>query len=242
MKSYFLQALVLAAVLTLSLQPLEAGGLFPQLPKEGSWVEYYMQFHLQGEETTGTLTLRSLGSQQESGEQCRWIEIDVQADDDSRLPVGVVKMLVPEEAFSPNKAITFEVVRGYHRNKDGEVSKFTDLRRAELTFFRQFCWGELDKAKREASDKSLSYQHGQLKLTSKITGETTARLPIGNDANGLKVVTQYKLFPHQQVPFGIAQYEASHVVHAQENQIEASIKLVLTNSGTDAKSALPDRN
>src|SRR5262249_15879102 len=96
-----------------------ADGLLYQLPKDGSWVRFAIQytFKFDGVEKaaqgTGTMTMAPVGKAREGGEACRWIEFKVKLKDSGTEHTLIRKLLIPEKYLKKGENPTEHVARGW---------------------------------------------------------------------------------------------------------------------------------
>lgn len=242
MRQAMARVLLIGIVLWMGTEPVGAGGVFQQLPKDGSWAEYYLQFTMRDQETTGSLRVRSVGQQQFNGQTCRWLELELKVPEGADIEPGLVKMLVPEQAITAEESIQENILKGYYRDGEGRVNPFSDLNKLNYAFFTQFCTGGLENVKKEPIDKSLDFQKGKLELTERIKGTASATLVVSLKPGMVtwRVESDYNLILHEKVPFGLASSKVKHVLHIKDKQRPLEVKLTLTDYGNDAKSALPE--
>lgn len=94
-----------------------AEGLLYQLPEDGFWVRFDVQykFNSEGLEQAGqgTITMASVGKTFESSEECRWIEFKVQLKDSGTEHTLIRKLLIPVRYLKKGENATEHVIRGW---------------------------------------------------------------------------------------------------------------------------------
>src|SRR5262249_8257469 len=106
-----------------------AEGLLYQLPEDGSWVRFDVQytFKVSGMEKaglgTGTITMASVGKARVGSEPCRWIEFKMQLKDSGKEHTLIRKLLIPEKYLKKGENPTEHVVRGWAKFNDEDVER-----------------------------------------------------------------------------------------------------------------------
>src|SRR5690349_14609236 len=113
-----LAATMAVAVLTASLTA-RGDGLIAKLPEDGTWAIYKSQGYKERanktrEDVTGTVKISSVGKKTESGEPCRWIEIEHSYKTDAGDKRQIEKLLIPEMYLTLGEAPAEHIVRGWH--------------------------------------------------------------------------------------------------------------------------------
>ena len=129
----------LLAISLLLVVPVQsrANGLIQQLPKDGSWVRYFLDLKSEqpDEADTGTLTIRSVGQVMVEGKPCRWIEFQFTTNKQQDSGAQIVKVLVPEKHLQKGAEPVANIVRGWQKqgNSDPEplpAERSTEVRNA----------------------------------------------------------------------------------------------------------------
>lgn len=224
----------------------QANGLLQKLPKDGSWVRYHIirKNERPGkiQETSGTMTIRSVGRETVNGEPCRWIEIQMEEETGKIKTINVQKILVPTKIFTKGKTVAKKVIRGWKkRNKDDpqklNISAISD----DITILLL-----LPDPSRETQTikekKVINYQKGKLEVDTGIAGS----LILDQSANPNKKVSSSFIFfywIHDKVPFGTAGGDWNITIQRDGIALgNAKMTFTLEDFGTDAKSAMPNHN
>ena len=210
-------------------------GLVYKLPADGSWVQFDLKATAGGENQTrdfkGTLRVSSVGSSEEDGTKCRWVEIKMTMMVDDKNRVIVAKTLIPEVDLQRGKSPYDNMVRGWIRmSADGEAVQLTDSNKGPLPGFLA---GPLkDYKPLEAMEIESSL--GKLKCEG-ATGYVEFKDNVGDN----KIDFENRL--HEKAPFGVVS-STMNVTVRRNGEVRESIKMVLTLSktGTGAKTELPD--
>src|SRR6185436_2108909 len=90
-----------------------------------SWVQFDVQytFKMAGQEQSGrqTLTMASVGTLREGGEECRWIEFKIVANENGVDRFWIRKLLIPVRYLKRGENPTLHVVRGWTKQETGDV-------------------------------------------------------------------------------------------------------------------------
>lgn len=221
------------------------GGLLQSLPKDGSWTKYLMEMKSEapaGREMSATFTIKSVGAGTEDGKKCRWIEIDVQGEQNGKQRHEIMKMLVNEKYLKPGSKEAPEIIRGWKSKGDkGEVKELSDRERNPNGKMAMFFGGRRKDVKKLKKTKVVDYQKGKLKLTEGTTGKFEPEEP--NAPKGYKFDVTQSVWTHKSVPFGTAAMEIHMVVKVKDKvRQDMTIKFTLVDHGKGAKSGLPDKN
>lgn len=215
---------------------------------------------------TDSLLVRSVGRQDVGGEPCRWIEIVQNADEEGKAPpefrVIVLKLLIPEKAFAPGVDPFGHVKKMYMSDRrDGEhfVSevKDGDRQRYEVERFRGYFPLPTKGARRgkevERKTPAGPFKGHELAFVYGYEGKLNVGKSGWNFSKG-----QYVVVASDRAPFGIAEVTARDVLSIEEYgadptgeygagalrgaRLKQGWTMELAETGTDAKSGLPDKN
>jgi len=246
----FCSAMLFAAVLVApsSTAFAEGGGLFRKLPKDGSWVRYFMEMKAETPQTqsmSGTFTIRSVGQADENGQKCRWLEVEMQGEQNGKKQYTVLKFLVNEKGFKPGSKEPIEIVRGWKKNQaDGEVKQLSANETDPQGMMSMFFGGQRKEVKTLKSEKVVDYQKGRLKIGSGTVGKMDLKPPANTPADFKYNVIQ-TVWPHKTIPFGTAAMELRMEFESKKKVVFKSKMTFNVEDygvgGKDAKSALPDK-
>jgi len=238
-------AAVLMLLLTAAFASTAHGGIVQTLPKDGIWTSYYteMTSETQADQgITGIMTVRSVGSVEEDGEKCRWIEIEMkgtQKNGDKQN--SIMKFLVREKDFKAGAKGTPKILRGWTKNNDQDIKELSEMELAGGTI-NLILVGKAKDAKTVKKEKTIDYQKGQLKIATAVTGHPELKLGGENAPPDFKYNVKQTTWLHKKVPFGMAARELQIEIKVKD-KIAAKMTMSFTvqDYGTGAKSACPDK-
>src|SRR5262245_12546429 len=212
-----------------------ADGLLYQLPEDGSWVRFDIQytFKVDGMDKagkgTGTMTMASVGKATEGTEACRWIEFKVQLKDIGPEQILIRKLLIPEKRLKKGENGTEHVVRGWAKFNNEDVERAVPVHGRWPAYLA----GPL------RDEKKLEQQLVESKLGALMCEGVTGWMEYKEGDVHMKVTFETRL--HEKAPFGVVscrmQFEMKRDGKVQQT-VDATAKLV--DFGKDAKTALPD--
>lgn len=220
-----------------------ADGLIHQVPVDGSWV----QFEVTGAglkpngdvstKITGTVTVKSVGSEEVEGAACRWIELETElAAEADRGAKGkqseVFKLLIPTQYLVAGQNPIEHVLKAWKSRNPGGGPVELDLKGSGSRDVRSLDellnGGISDATKRE--DVELMVPGGTFRCTQ-LEGKTSSK------ARDVDVEIQTWLNTH--LPFGVAAYRHSKMrTNGGQSQGGRWMELKFAKSGADAKSAI----
>ena len=244
-----IRLLLLSFAILLPNHVCPAGGLFQQLPSEGTWTEFLYRIERRrgadpsdAVKARGTLRVSVLNAEEHNGERFRWLEFDSrqQAIFGGRLQEArrIVKLLVAESQLRGDGTGNKHVLRGYETiSTNGEDAPVYDVAlsgRNLLTSPHQiFLVGPLDDQQ-------------ELKPQLVSVGDTPTACPgvagkfTVNDWNWQGPVAlkgAATIHMHPSSPFGIATFRAQ-AKHQQDKGDSFELELVYLDSGIRASSQL----
>src|SRR5262245_9889194 len=235
MRFYLLVSATVIGVCLLYPGISRAEGLLYQLPEDGSWVRFEVQytFKLDGMEKpgqgTGTLTMASVGKAVEGPEPCRWIEFKVQLKDIGPKQILIRKLLIPEKYLKKGENPTGHVVRGWAKFNDEAVERAVPVHGRWPAYLA----GPLQ------DEKKLGRQLIESKLGALKCAGVTGWIQYKEGDVHMKVTFETRL--HEKAPFGVVssrmQFEMKRDGKVLQS-VDATLKLL--DVGKDAKTALPD--
>jgi hypothetical protein len=236
-----IQSILLAClILPLAATPrATADGLITQLPDDGSWAEFELKLTLiengQKRERSAYLRLSSVGQDENQGTKCRWIELQVSRTEPPQ-PDEVAKILVPEESLKSGKVTVASLIRGWRKPGDEEATELDkDRPRLKIGPLAMLLSGSFsDSQKIEKEDVKAEG------LGSLACEKTTSKhdLPMSPSENLPADITVWR---HAKASFGTVKLRLHIVDKRPEHEREGVLEAVQVKSGTDAKSALPER-
>ncbi len=230
-----MRANIQLAVIVLAPTMAPADGLLYQLPNDGSWVQFKMNATSGSKndqrEITGTLKMSSVGTSEENGEKCRWIEIQMTMNVGGQERAIVAKVLIPEKDLKRGKSPFDNRVRGWIRmGADRDPVKIDESNIGPLPGF--LC-GPLQDAKK-LEPMIVESKLGKLKCEG-TTGTVTFKERQNNNT------VKYETRLHEKAPFGVV-WTSLNVKVERDGEVREEVKMELTLSehGMGAKSELPD--
>ena len=208
-----------------------AEGLLYQLPEDGSWVRFDVQYTYksQGVEQSGrqTLTMASVGKAFEGADACRWIEFKIQANENGTERFWIRKLLIPERYLTKGENPTLHVIRGWTQQEDGKVERAVPVHGRWPAFL---CGPLQDETK-------LAKQLVASKLGPLMCEGVTGWIQFAEGNLNTKVTFEARL--HKKAPFGIVSTKMLFEVRGDGSSHTIDSTAKLTEYGKGAKSALP---
>lgn len=234
-----------------SLRPDEKGGWVlkkePELTAE----------ELAKETRDNFLLVRSVGRQDVGGEPCRWVELVLNSEEEGEAKpearVVLLKVLIPEKAFGPG-IDPFELVKKMYVSdwrEGGEhfLSEVEDgdRKRYEVERFRLYF-----PVPQKGAQRKIDVEHktplGSFK-GYELGFEYGYEGKLGEGKAGWNYVKgHYQVTVSDRAPFGIVAVRGRDVVAIEEYgdgvgaRLKQSWTMDAAETGTDAKSGLPDKN
>lgn len=226
---------------------LSADNDAPQLPKDGWWIRYHAKIKQDGPngqiDYTATSTWSLVGTETVDDERCRWLEIDSVTTFTDKKHSVLSKYLIPEKDLRHAETLTKNIKRGWISVNGGEAHRVNEDRNQmsqELTFYFDGGWNDSEKI-----DELMvvEYQHGSLEIQygRKVVDTTTKTQENGQSIEKM-VSTSTGWFDPKTSPLISAmnrthkRYKGDKLYGSRFDEIRAQ------DSGTDAKTKLPERN
>jgi len=202
--------------------------LLGTLPEDGRWAKYNLRVQAANQDQTMTWTVRSVGQFQQGGRDVRCIETEIAAGNGD-IPPAVHRMLVPLDAFGPNKHALGQTVRMWKREGTNAVESFDSITGDPITAL--FLVGATENVRKLEQKEAIDWQRGKL-ACDVFTGKSTQMIGDG------KFHMTWTILRHQEVPFGLAGLRMKITIEDQPDSID--VTLTLQDFGKDAKAALPE--
>jgi len=228
-----------------------AGGLVSRLPEDGSWARFTATetFTFPGkakkEAVEGTFTLASVGRVTVDGEECRWIELVIQAkvpgtDQETE---QVFKGLIPEKHLQKGGDPAKHWIKGWMKLANQPPQQLTKEQLALPGMkLNLFVAGPLQDHK-PLPKKTIETKLGKLECEG-IAGTYVlkdASVSVKNGQvtkkDGLVLMESYF---HEKAPFGVVWSHIQIIVEGGGLPPSGDSVLLLDAVGKDAKSKLPD--
>jgi hypothetical protein len=217
-----------------------ADGMLQRLPADGAWARFRMLTVTEdqdGVETKldGYLTMSSVGVVTENDERCRWIERVHQWDGKEGEYTNVSKWLIPERRLQKGEIPMDHVKRVWVKQWGKEARIDTDSTRyGEMHWYLA---GPLQETKKLTEVKKVEYQNGTLTCEDGVVGRTRY------DMQDLKFDAMSKIWFHEKAAFGVAAAEVQTIGKLDGSPFgKWNWTLILTDTGQNAKTRLPESN
>ncbi|MSR57330.1 MAG: hypothetical protein EXS05_06630 [Planctomycetaceae bacterium] len=219
-----------------------------QLAKDGAWVQYQWDWERldNGQTMSGKLTLSFVGSLVENGEPCRWIELKYVIPEGNEKGTLIEKLLIREKDLLESENPIETVLRTWVQFNDEPAYRKEPHQNNDSTSGTTLLWtpGAMKKAV-AGTPRDIEYQQGHLKA-AKAWSKNVLLAEKNQDG---KVVAhrsrRYTSWLHADLPVGFAQAEIKDDLYNLDKTkilMPTVSVFLLQDTGTDAKSALPDCN
>lgn len=210
-----------------------ADGLVFQLPADGSWARFGLKGELIRQNNTnpfsGTVILRSVGKIEESGEKCRWVEIELLLGDDKT----IYKLLVPEKGLKKGENPLAQSIRAWIQHASDAPEKLTEPHKAP--FLPALLGAPLSDAKTLEDQEIENAKLGMLKC-KRISGKRKQERD-----DGLVIESTHELCLHEKAPFGAVAAKIDFAgKRGMFEDFRGSYSITFEDSGANAKSELPE--
>ncbi len=201
--------------------------LLTTLPEDGRWSKFDLRLQANSQDHLLPYHIRSVGQFQQAGRDVRCIELDLTGN--AEVPSMVHRLLVPNEAFGPDKFALGQAMRMWVRKGTDPVESFNDITGDALT--RLFQAGITQDLKKQDARETVNWQRGKLECTV-FTGKSVQQI------GGSNFTTDWTILRHDDVPFGLAGLRMN--LKAEGTSDVIMVTLTLQDYGKDATAALPD--
>lgn len=209
---------------------LRADGLIRSLPEDGRWVEFHGTLKFAGNESSGKVLLRSVGTEDVNGKPARWVELESQVDG---MTHELVKMLVPESKLKAGFDPVDHYVRAWRRTGEEAPRLVENPKELDYSVLGAMLHAPMEKSETGTTEREFPWQKGKLTATP-ISGKRK----LDEDAN-IRGTIESTVWPHADVPFGVAGLTVD--VEPENASTSIVLELVVSDFGKDAKSAMPDK-
>jgi hypothetical protein len=247
MKTIALPCVVLLVLVQGNVAP--AGGLISQFPIDGAWVRYQWSLLQGGGEVTGTLTISSVGTSTKNNQKSRWLELKLNYDEGTVKHAFLAKLLVNEQDIVAQADLMQSASQVWLRVDDQAPIQRLSPRDAPewlnrtQRIFRHVALPMRDLGKLD--EKTVEFQRGKLECSGRkqeFLGPAT-KVTINGVPAELKSSYTQAVWLHKDVPFGVATCESRmDLLHDGQSTKSETVKFLLSDFGTDAKTELPDQN
>ena len=236
----FFAATVVWGVLA-SVSSVRGDGLILKLPADETWAVYKAEGYMtRGDKTkeqvSGWFRISSVGKKMESGEPCRWIELENSYKTDAGERRWTEKLLIPEKYLTAGQAPAEHIVRGYfqfdHLPNEGKPAPLSLLDGKPHTRGAAYylCGPSADAVELPAAP--VACKLGEPNCTGR---KGTCLVKLQNGAQTADVNSAIEVRTHDDAPFGVVMYQ--HSITSPDGR-EMMMKLVLDDFGPTARSRL----
>ena len=218
-----------------------ADGMLQRLPADGAWARFRFLGMVEDQDGVqtkedGYLTTSSVGVVTENDERCRWIELVYQWDGREG-EYDVSKWLIPERRLQKGEIPLDHVKRVWGKMWGKEARLYTDSTRNRYGNDYLILAGPLQETKKLTEVKKVEYQNGTLTCEDGVVGRTRW------DREDMKFDAMSKIWFHEKAAFGVAAAEVQ-IIGKQDGSVfgKWNWTLILTDTGQDAKTRLPESN
>jgi hypothetical protein len=230
-----------------------------KLPKDGWWVRYVVTGNDQGnnDESPMKCTYSLVGSANENGQLCRWIEVKSDRTFDGKKQVDTLKFLVPEKELLQSEKPLNSLVRCWRRIDDGDPGQMTfgqpagvagtysSVWSADFAFGRDLIIfpGPQQKLKPVDEQKVIDYQRGRFDVRAGRAGKFFAARRSMPDGRKQSIALDFIVWNDPAVAPGFAAAKTTVDVRVDDVTVLAGTsEWTIEDFGIDAKSAMPDNN
>ena len=218
-----------------------ADGLVLKLPEDGTWAVFKAEGYKERgdktkEQVTGWFRISSVGKTTESGEPCRWIEIENSYKTDVGDRRWTEKLLIPEKYLAAGQAPAEHIARGYfqfdHLPREGKPAPLSLLDGKPHTRGAAYylCGPSADAVELPAAP--VACKLGEPRCPGR---QGTCLIKLHNGAQTVEASCAIEVRTHDEAPFGVVMYQ--HSITAPDGR-EAMMKLVLDDFCPTARSRL----
>lgn len=188
--------------------------LLATLPEDGRWAKYDLRMQVNSDDHLLTWTVSSVGQFQQAGKDVRCIETELLGGRDVS-PI-CHRLLVPNDAFGPDKHALGQVVRVWIRLGADPVKSYNDLSGDPPT--AMFLAGITQNLKRQDQKETVNWPRGKFECTV-YTGKSV------QDIGPLKYNTDWTILRHNDLPFGLAGLRMKLVPEGQGDAMNITLTL-----------------
>jgi len=219
-----------------------AGGIISELPKDGTWARFDMQYQRLDSEgvvrqtVPGSFRVGSVGRVDVDGLQSRWIQLDYrQTFDDGKEHYETRKLLITESSFVADANPLDHVKRAWERL--GEAGRSTEVKEFGIPFriaLSPVFHGRLQQVT-VLENETVETRLGRLDCSG-FTGKQT--VGAGGVEDG---IFAYETRLHRVAPFGVVKHrcELTGVRDGKPTGLRRAWTFTLVDSGDNAKATIP---
>lgn len=200
--------------------------LLATLPADGVWAKYQMTVDASGQTHMVEWSVRSVGTGQQAGRDLRIIETSL--DQIGDLQQSVHRMLVPIDAFGPNKDALGQSVRMWVKRGNDPVERFDGIDGDAITTL--WLTGATTDVKRLPAKEAVEWKGNRVECDV-FTGKSEHEIGTG------KFRCDWTILRNKDVPFGLA---GAKLKIAVDDGNEIKVTLRMQDHGKNAEAKLPD--
>jgi hypothetical protein len=200
--------------------------LLATLPEDGVWSKFEMKVEFSGQTHVVEWSVRSVGKGQQGGRDLRIIETSL--DQIGDLQHSVHRMLVPVDAFGPDKDALGQSVRMWVKRGNDPIEMFDGIAGDAIT--NLWLTGATSDVKRQSEPQTIDCKGKQMKCDV-FTGISEPAVGDGTFHCDWRILRQ------KEVPFGLAGAKLK-IRTTDGNEIAVDLKLL--DYGKNAEAKLPD--
>jgi hypothetical protein len=228
--------------------------LIQRLPDDGRWASFRIDSKVKASGNTQpidnspeTIKVAVVGSAEEEGVRCRWIEMTIGREGDKPADMEILKLLIPEEHLGKGKLPLAHIVRAWRQSRGAPAPKPLDdpARDTNLQNYRLYLHGVIDgikalgvKATNE-STKDLGAAVIECGL-GKVPCKGTKRSAVLSRGE-MTIDADETVYLHPDAPFGAARFTCEFTTKRGNETVETrTLTVTLAEHGRNAMTALPD--
>jgi hypothetical protein len=256
LKRLILPSAVVPAILLVATCAVLADDGPAKLPADGWWVRYYITSRREGtnDDIIIKRTYSLVGTSTENGEKCRWVEMNSEQTFNAKERKEILKFLIPGKELLESEKPLNSLVRAWGKFDDEPVEelKFNQpLGVRGSVASADFVWGRdmviLPGPQRKATlvneRKVVEYQQGRLEMTEGRTGKHVATRQAVTVVQKQTVALEFTVWNHTSLAPAFAAAKTRFEILIDDAPRAADVsEWVIEDFGTDAKSAMPDKN
>ncbi|MDA1230272.1 MAG: hypothetical protein O2856_05820, partial [Planctomycetota bacterium] len=179
------------------------------------------------------LRISSVGQETVEGKACRWIEFKTEEKINGQMQSIVFKLLIPEEQLKRGGDPAEHIARGWLKGYDKTIVSIKNVDKRPLGLILP---GAIQDVK-TLDSRTVDCKIGKLDCKG-LSGTTSSK-----DDAGLELTSIQEIRLHEKSPFGVAFWESRTEMDDQKvARMTITMSCTLSESGTSAKSELPDHN
>ena len=223
-----------------------------KLPDDGWWIKYYtnVKNETNGEvqKFTGLTTYSLVGTVMENGEKLRWVELHSTSSEWNKRHTVLLKLLVAEKDLIESERPLEKLKRGWSKINDRDIRRLVagnagTVQPKSLAIFP----GVWQKSELVENPRVIDYQKGRLTIlkasTRRESNPAIQRRALAKPSVDTVVKTQHTAwFDLASAPVLTAVKSQSKTFEGDQQLATRDDDMVMVDTGSDARSELPDHN